>query len=169
MPTLNVDLTGIEYSTNGGGGWNAFPAGEYRMMVTGAELKATAAGNGTRLAVEFSIVGGEHAGKSHWESFNVVNPNPTAVKIAQEQLANLADACGLPRDFLKTIGSEALESKVVVAELTRTKARDARYGDANGFENKVRAYAAAATASPTPSAAQAPVEAPPMAADDIPF
>lgn len=167
MGTLNVDLSGVEYST-GGGGWHAFPAGEYRMIVTESELKPLNSGNGTRLAVTFGIAAGDHNGKSHFESYNVQHSNPVAEKIAHEHLSMLADACGLPRDFLKTIGSEALDGKVVIAEMTRQKSRNEKYGDADGFENKVRAFAPAAPQS-APAATAPPQAAAPSEFDDVPF
>ena len=102
---FDIDLTGIEAS-NDGGGWSAFPSGEYRVMITKAEVKDTKAGTGKRLALELTVLSNDELnGRAHWEGLNIVNPNEVAQRIAHEHLAMLADAAGLGRDFLKTAGT----------------------------------------------------------------
>ena len=163
---FDIDLTGIEAS-NDGGGWSAFPSGEYRVMITKAEVKDTKAGTGKRLALELTVLSNDELnGRAHWEGLNIVNPNEVAQRIAHEHLAMLADAADLGRDFLKTAGTGALEGKVVLAEITKVKAKGSQleYADKDGFENSVRAYSAtngkAQTTQPTFT---------PAASDDVPF
>ena len=165
---FDIDLTDVDTSATGGdGGWTAFPSGEYRMMITKAEVKDTKAGTGKRLALELTILSNDELnGRAHWEGLNIVNPNEVAQRIAHEHLAMLADAAGLKRDFLKTTGTGALEGKVVLAEITKIKAKSSQleYADKDGFENSVRAYSAtngkAQTTQPTST---------PVMSDDVPF
>lgn len=174
MSKLNIDLSEIDTDSVGeGGGWSAFPSGEYRVMITKSELKDTRAGNGKRLALELTVLSSdEWNGQKHWEGLNVINPNPTAQRIAHEHLAMLADAVGLPRDFLKTTGTGALEGKVVLAQIARVKAKESQieYADKDGYENTVRSYnapngQAGTMAQPTSSSLAAPSDA----AAEIPF
>jgi len=149
--TFDIDLTGVDTSSSGeGGGWSAFPSGEYRVMVTKAEVKDTKAGTGKRLALELTVLSNDELnGRAHWEGLNIVNPNEVAQRIAHEHLAMLADACDLPRDFLKTAGTGALQGKVVLAQIAKVKAKDSQldYADKDGFENTVRSYGATDSSS----------------------
>ena len=142
--TFDIDMTNVDTSSVGeGGGWSAFPSGEYRVMVTKAEVKDTRAGTGKRLALELTILSNDELnGRTHWEGLNIVNPSEIAVRISLEQLAMLADSAGLERDFLKKEGTGALVGKVVLAELAKVKAKEDQldYADKDGFNNTVRAY-----------------------------
>jgi hypothetical protein len=163
---FDIDLTGVEAS-NDGGGWTAFPSGEYRVMITKAEVKDTKAGTGKRLALELTVLSNDELnGRAHWEGLNIVNPNEVAQRIAHEHLAMLADAADLGRDFLKTAGTGALEGKVVLAEITKVKAKGSQleYADKDGFENSVRAYSATNGKAQTTQTTSTPA-----ASDDVPF
>lgn len=149
MSTINVDLTNTEYEVSTGG-WTALPAGVYRAIITKAEAKETAKG-GTRIAMEFTIAGGDYDGKRHFDGFNVINANPVAEEIAHKAMKNLADSTGLSGDFLQTQGTMALLDKFVMIEVGRRKAKDERYGDSNGFENFTKSFSPpASTAAATP-------------------
>ena len=167
--TLDIDLSGVATSEVGGnGGWKSLPSGEYRMMISKAELRPLKSGNGTALALEFAVTGGEQNGARHFENLNVVHTtSPVAQKIAHEHLANLLDAASLPRDTLKTRGTGALEGQIVLAEIVRKAARDPKYGDADGMDSSVRCYAIANGAAPSPQPV-APAQ-PAQAFDDVPF
>lgn len=164
--TIDIDLSGVDTSEVGqAGAWKSLPSGEYRMMISKAELRALKSGNGTALSIEFAVVGGASNGARHFENLNIQHNNPTAQKIAHEHLANLLDACSLPRDTLKTRGTAKLEGQVVLAEIVRKAARDPKYGDADGMDSSVRCYAIANGAAP---------QARPQAVadttfDDVPF
>ena len=168
--TLDIDLTDVDTSEVGGnGGWKSLPSGEYRMMISKAELRPLKSGNGTALALEFAVTGGEQNGARHFENLNVVHTtSPVAQKIAHEHLANLLDAASLPRDTLKTRGTGALEGQIVLAEIVRKAARDPKYGDADGMDSSVRCYAIANGAAPTPQPVAAAGHAAPDL-DEVPF
>ncbi len=167
--TFDIDLTGIEASKDGGG-WTAFPSGEYRVMITKAEVKDTKAGTGKRLALELTVMSNDELnGRVHWEGLNIVNPNEVAQRIAHEHLAMLADASDLKRDFLKTTGVGALQGKVVLAEFAKVYAKDGQldYADKDGYQNTVRAYCSTSGASGEVKTKQ-PTSTP-VASDDVPF
>ena len=166
MPTFDIDLSSIDTSTTGG--FSAYPAGEYRMMISKSEIKDTKSGTGKYVKVEFTHAGDSFRGAKHWENFNIINANPKAVEIAMEQLASLGDACGLGRDFLKTQGNEALEGKVLIVDLKKQPASPG-YGDADGMENAARGYAMANGAATLPPPQAAQPDAPVADGADIPF
>jgi len=72
------------------------PNGEYEMIITNSDLKATKAGTGQYLELVMQVVGGEHSGRRHWERLNVSNPNKDAETIAKAALASLCLAIGKP-------------------------------------------------------------------------
>ncbi len=72
------------------------PNGEYEMIITKSDLKATKAGTGQYLELEMQVVGGEHSGRRHWERLNVNNPNKQAEDIAKAALASLCLAINKP-------------------------------------------------------------------------
>jgi hypothetical protein len=73
------------------------PPGDYPVQITGVEVKTTKAGNGQYLAIEKTILGGQCQGRKLWVNLNLVNPNPTAVEIAQRDLSAICHAIGKPR------------------------------------------------------------------------
>ena len=161
MGNLNLDLTNVD-TTQGGGGWRTLPSGEYRIMIVNAETRPLKSGNGTALSLECQVMDGEHAGKTMFESLNVVHSNSTAQQIAQRVLATLLDAIGIPRNGLTD--TSQLCGKTVLAEVKRSKAREG-YGDADGFQNSITAFASVNGVSHQPVASQPPASA----FEDVPF
>ena len=70
------------------------PPGEYVVAVTDSAIKPTKAGNGKRLAIEYTIIEGKNKNRKIFEGLNIVNPNPKAEEIAFGQLSALCRACG---------------------------------------------------------------------------
>jgi hypothetical protein len=68
--------------------------GTYRAEITGTEVKATKAGTGTYLSVEFAINDGPARGRKLWGIYNIDNPSDKAVEIAQRELSALCHAVG---------------------------------------------------------------------------
>jgi hypothetical protein len=93
LPTaINThDLSANDKSNN----FEPMPAGKYQAMVVSSEMKPTKAGTGKYLELQFEVTEGVHQGRMFWDRLNVVNPNPTAVDIAERELASLGKACGL--------------------------------------------------------------------------
>lgn len=72
------------------------PPGKYTVLIRNAELRATNAGNGEYVKVEFEVTDGRHAGRRFWENFNTKNPNPTAQKMGRDNLGMVQKLCGIP-------------------------------------------------------------------------
>jgi len=75
--------------------YGPLPAGSYTMIISATAIKATKAGTGEYLEASMEVVEGEHAGRKHWERFNVSNPSKQAEDIARAALGNLCEALGL--------------------------------------------------------------------------
>lgn len=71
------------------------PAGDYEMIITRSDIKATKAGTGEYIELEMQVLEGAYSGRRHWERFNVSNPNKQAEDIAKAQLGALCAALGL--------------------------------------------------------------------------
>jgi len=78
----------------------AIPAGKYLAAVTESEMKPTKNGSGSYLQLTLTILEGDYKGRVLWSRLNLVNPNQTAVKIAQGELSAVCRATGVmtPRD-----------------------------------------------------------------------
>ena len=95
MAKFGFDVSDVEVSERGN--YDPMPKGEYTLKATDAELKETARGDGTYLAVTFEVVKpAQYNGRKVWQNFNIVNPNEKAEKIGREQVAGWARAAGRP-------------------------------------------------------------------------
>lgn len=101
------------------------PPGKYIAKATSSELKDTSTG-GQMLVINFDIVAGQYTGKSFTSRLNLVNSNPTAVKIANEELATLSRACGLGA----VNDSDQLNGIAIVATL-KLEPGQGKYGPSN--------------------------------------
>ena len=101
------------------------PSGWYKVVVIGTELKQTKSGTGSYLKVQYQVVDGQYQNRTVFQNLNLVNDNPVAVKIGQQQLGQVVRACGLEsiRD------SSEMHAKVLEIELKVRKSED--YGDSN--------------------------------------
>jgi len=75
------------------GGFDPVPAGWYLVEIKKSEMKATKAGTGHYLSIQFVILEGEFKGRYLFALLNLDNPNPIAVEIAQKELATICEAC----------------------------------------------------------------------------
>jgi len=133
-----------------GDSFEPIPPGNWPVIVDSSEFRDTKAGDGRYLHLELSIVDGPYKGRKIFDNLNLENKNPTAVDIAQRQLASLVRACGK----VKITDSAELHNTPVQATLTIRKG-------SNGYEdsNDVKSYSVlpnSALKSGTPK-------------DDIPF
>ncbi len=80
--------------------FEAIPAGKYLAAITESEMKPTKNGGGSYLQLTLTILEGEYKGRVVWARLNLVNPNQTAVKIAQGELSAVCRAVGVmtPKD-----------------------------------------------------------------------
>ena len=107
----NRSLDEIVASAGTGNSLPLIPEGKYQGVFVTSEMKPTQAG-GQFLELKFVITQGQHRDTELSDRLNLVNSNPTAVKIAYETLAKIAKAVGLdkiPND------SAALHNRPLVA------------------------------------------------------
>ena len=125
----------------------ALPPGKYRVMISRASYVATASGNGFRIPLQLTVMGGDFNGRTLFEGLNVVNPNETAQLIGKQRLAEILDALGLERSTFSD--TDQIEGGVVIAKVTRSRIKDAatreKYGDDDGNQNGVARFFAEAT------------------------
>jgi hypothetical protein len=111
------------------------PAGEYACQIIQTEMKDTKAGDGQYLECRVQVVeDGDYQGRLLFERFNLVNPNETAVRIAQRQLKELCEAVGL----LEVEDSEELHDIEFVAKVEIEPGK----GD-YGPQNRIKKFMAA--------------------------
>ncbi len=81
----------------GGGGFDPLPAGWYTANITKSEVKATKAGDGSYIAVGYTITGPTHEGRVIFGNLNIRNKNPKAEEIGRQQLGDVMRAIGLAK------------------------------------------------------------------------
>ena len=118
-------LNDIPESTNN---FEPLPAGWYSANITGADLKATKAGNGSYIAIRYDITGPSHEGRVVFGNINIRNPNPMAESIGRQQLGDIMRAVGLTsvKDTDQLIGT-SLMIKVAIRD-------DEKYGASNDIK-----------------------------------
>ena len=76
--------------------FDLLPKGYYKAIALTEEEKATNAGDGSYIKMEFEITSPpEFAKRKIWNNFNIINKNPAAEKIAREQLGHFAWAANV--------------------------------------------------------------------------
>ena len=141
MARINQDLSDVtkEDMEHTGGKWRALEAGDYRFMLTDSHYKDTRAGDGGCLHLFVQCIEPEFA-RSKWREFlTLEHPNETTVQIAKAKLKQLAIAVEHPTpDYVKE--SSDLHNIPFIASVVRETADDPKYGDADGWVNKIIAY-----------------------------
>lgn len=84
----------VDYQASPDSDFDPIPSGEYPAVITDSEMKTTKAGTGQYLELEHQICDGPYQGKKVWARLNLDNPNATAVKIANQHLAQIRHATG---------------------------------------------------------------------------
>lgn len=78
------------------GDFTPIPVGEYEAQITNSDVKMTSTG-GKRIALEWTILSGEYAGRIIFDNVNIVNANPKAEEIGKKQLSSICHATGQMR------------------------------------------------------------------------
>lgn len=73
------------------------PAGWYTATITGAEIKATKAGDGKYIAAKYTITGPTHQGRVVFGNLNIKNASTKAEEIGRMQLGSIMRAIGLAK------------------------------------------------------------------------
>ena len=76
---------------------DVIPKGEYRLVISGVELKPTKAGDGLRLNLKMTVCGGQYGNRTLFEGLNIKNPNPTAQAMSEQMLKKICEAIGVQR------------------------------------------------------------------------
>lgn len=128
------DLTNVKETT----AFTVIPKGEYLVSAKAGELKATKAGDGSYVKVEFTVIEGEYTGRKIWMTFNVINPNPIAVEIGMAQLKGFFKAAGLTESQMKSLKPESFagQSAIAIVDIET---------DSYGEKNKIKAFKPALT------------------------
>ena len=74
--------------------FEALPPGRYLVQIVASEMRPTKDGAGQYLLLELDVLKGEYQGRKFFDRLNLVNPNPTAVEIAQRTLSAICHATG---------------------------------------------------------------------------
>ena len=138
--------------------FHPLPDGEYRAIATESEFKATKSGTGEYLQITWELLDDPYKKRKIWSRLNLMNPNATAVEIAQRELSSICRAVGIltPKD------SSELHGRPIILKIGHETRSD------NGeISNRIKAYKpidAGTTPPPTPAGAPAPApQAPPQA------
>ena len=150
---FNVDSMPV-----GTSGFDPLPDGWYTATISGAELKATKAGDGEYIAVKYTVTGPTHQGRVVFGNLNIKNPSQKAEEIGRQQLREVMLAIGLPkvRDTDQLIGGQlSIKLSVRTGEYSGNEVKG--YKAIGGAPALAQAYAA-----PAPNSAPAK-SAPPWA------
>ena len=77
-------------------------AGWYEAEITKSQLKETQGKDGKYISMGFKLLEDEVQGQMVWTNLNIINKNPTAVKIAQKDLQAICNAVGFEGDLEDT-------------------------------------------------------------------
>jgi hypothetical protein len=109
MAALNFNAAAVEPQQS----FDALPPGRYEAIISASEMKDTKAGTGQYLQLTFDVVGGQYEGRKLWSRLNLVNPNATAVQIAERELSAICHCVGI----LVPADSEELHDALLVIDV----------------------------------------------------
>ena len=151
------DLSGLNLDANvqeNDGEFTVLPAGKYKMVMVGDELKDNKAMTGKILVVKLQIIEGQFAQEIVKDNINITNPSPQCQAIGQGTLKRICNMCQVPyppqdtnglmgKPMVVTIGVEEFTSNVSGKTLK---------------SNKVKKYEAGNTAMPQQAAQAQPAQ-----------
>ena len=109
MAALNFNAAEVQPQQS----FDALPPGRYEAIISASEMKDTKAGTGQYLQLTFDVVGGQYEGRKLWARLNLVNPNATAVQIAERELSAICHCVGI----LVPADSEELHDALLVIDV----------------------------------------------------
>lgn len=127
------------------------PAGLYVAQVIESEVKATKSGSGQILKLTWEILQGPSSRRRVWQQINIVNANPTAQKIGQQELKRITDALGLG----PITNSDALHFKPLTIQVA-VKEAEGQYTAQNVIKDVRAANVGAVVTNDEPPFAAAP-------------
>ena len=144
--------------------FSALPEGDYVAIATTSEMKATKSGTGQYLQFTYEVLDGTYKGRRIFDRMNLVNPNQTAVEIAQRALASLCKSVGVikPNDSAELHNKPFTVSLAVEIDDRKRESNVVKkyspIGGHGGMQPQAPAPAAAPAAAPwsAPAAGAAP-------------
>ena len=109
MAALNFNAAEVQPQQS----FDALPPGRYEAIISASEMKDTKAETGQYLQLTFDVVGGQYEGRKLWSRLNLVNPNATAVQIAERELSAICHCVGI----LVPADSEELHDALLVIDV----------------------------------------------------
>ena len=109
MAALNFNAAEVQPQQS----FDALPPGRYEAIISASEMKDTKAGTGQYLQLTFDVVGGQYEKRKLWSRLNLVNPNATAVQIAERELSAICHCVGI----LVPADSEELHDALLVIDV----------------------------------------------------
>jgi hypothetical protein len=133
------------------------PDGWYNAAITGAEIKATKAGDGKFIACKYTITGPTHQGRVVFGNLNIKNASTKAEEIGRQQLGEIMRAIGLGKvsDTDQLIGGNlGIKLSLKTGEYAGNEVKGFRAlsNPAQGVIFKAPAPAAAAPTAPAKAA-----------------
>lgn len=148
MATINFNVSEVAPAEE----FKPLPEGRYEAVITDSDVKATRAGNGSYIQLEFEVVSGEHRGRRLWGRYNVENTNREAVEIGRAQFSAVCQAAGVPNPH----DTAELHNRTLVLSV-----RCKRRKDTDALENVISGYKPKETAvQPAAPVQQQPATAP---------
>ena len=130
------------------------PAGDYIAQITESEIKPTKSGSGQMLTLRWQILDGQFKGRLVFDRINIINQNPKAQEIGQQQLSSICRAAGV----MALQDSVQLHNKPCHINVKIRK--DAEYGDSNEVKSYKPATGVAPAATPFAGSFTAPAQTP---------
>jgi hypothetical protein len=96
MAFLDEEFT-LDTLPQGTSNFEPLPEGWYNASITGAEIKATKAGDGKYIACKYTITGPSHQGRVIFGNLNIKNASTKAEEIGRQQLGEIMRAIGLAK------------------------------------------------------------------------
>ena len=164
MAQLNFNATNVKPADT----FEPLPAGWYFGVIEEAELKPTAAGTGSYLALKVKVKGPTNADRVVFANITYANPNEKAVEIGHRQISAICHAIGvLNLTDTGMLCNRLLQFKLKIKPVTYAVDGKPESGIKYEASNEVSGWKAAEGGAPAPGVAapaSAPANAPAAAA-----
>jgi len=113
------------------------PAGKYLAAITDSEMKATKAGDGSYLQLEFTVLEGAYKGRRAWDRLCINHPNDMTQKIARGSLSAICRAVGVmqPKDSVELHNIPL----IITVKLKKREDTGEMTNEIKGYEGKAAA------------------------------
>ncbi len=91
------NLEGFDATTAEDVSFGPIPAGSYKAIITGSQMKKTKDGEGEYLELAFQVTSGEFEKRKLWSRLNLKNRSADAVKFGKSDLAKICKAVNIMR------------------------------------------------------------------------